>query len=69
MTTKKSDSTESKSDSGADEAPRADPADAPTGGAPDADALKVASGEAVKDESGSQEGWRERHTEGEASGA
>jgi hypothetical protein len=59
MTTKKSES-ESKSDTSAEDAPQADPEAAP-GGAPDVDAIKQASGEAVQGESGSQEGWRERH--------
>jgi len=59
MTTKKQDppKQEKKQD-----APAADPSSAP-GGAADADALKQASGEAVKDESGNQEDWRERYDE------
>jgi hypothetical protein len=63
--TKKSESkSESKSDTSAEAAPEAAP-----GGASDVDAIRQASGEAVKDESGSQEDWRERHAEGEGEGA
>jgi hypothetical protein len=55
MTEKKSESKAEKKS--AEDAPQADPAQS----GPEVDAVAQASGEAVKGESGSQEGWRERH--------
>jgi hypothetical protein len=65
--------TDTKKDSGKKQNQTEEKADAPAadpGRQPDADAIKTASGEAVKGESGNQEDWRERHgQEGEVSGA